>query len=52
MLEFDKLLTRADVPLLEKLIGPPAVRLLKVLDSDLLRGNELRRILTSLRPPA
>ena len=52
MLEFENLLTRADIPTLENLIGAPAVRLLKILDRELIRTEALRNILTTMTPPA
>lgn len=51
MLSFQNVLSRADVPTLEKLIGGPAVKLLKILDTELVRGPALRRILTKMRTP-
>ncbi len=49
MLDFHRLLTRADVPTLEALIGPPAARLLHALDPELVTGTSLRQTITSLR---
>lgn len=51
MLQIADILTRADIPALETLIGHSAVRLLKRLDPDLVRPAELRKILFDLRPP-
>ncbi len=52
LLNFDKILTRADVSSLEKWIGTPAVKLLKILDPELVRSGALRKILATMKTPA
>ena len=52
MTSMSDILTRADIPALETLIGRPAVKLLALLDSQLIRGDELRRLLFNLHHPA
>ncbi|MBE7483622.1 MAG: DEAD/DEAH box helicase family protein [Polyangiaceae bacterium] len=48
---FHNLLSRADEPTLEALIGAPAVRLAALLDRELARGTRLRELLVDVRPP-
>lgn len=49
---FKQLLTRADVPTLEVLIGTPAVGLLRLVDESLIHGDKLREVLCQIRSEA
>lgn len=48
---FTNLLVRADEEVLQTLLGKPAIRLLQLLDSKLVRARHLRELLTELYPP-
>jgi DNA repair protein RadD len=52
MSKLEKILTRADIPTLEKLIGKHAIRLLNVLDPALVQGDTLRDLLGQLHEGA
>ena len=49
---FANLLVKADEVTLQALLGKPAIRLLQLLDSQLVRTRRLRELLTQLYPPA
>jgi len=51
MTTLSNVLSRADIPALEMLIGNAAVKLLALLDPQLVRGDVLRRMLFNLHSP-